>query len=103
MYSVICPSRQEFKYVLGITDHAIKYNWVYLMRERSEAFLCIKFFAEVKLRVHGCLIKHYHADGGKELISKSEITPLRNLGTTFTWSPAVTAELNGVSERKFKI
>ena len=99
---VDCPSRQEFKYILGITDRATKYTWVYPMKERSEAFLCIKFLAEVKLRVHGCSIKHYHADGGNNLISKSVINLLRNLGATFTWSPADTPALNGVSERKFK-
>ena len=54
------------------------------------------------MRVHACSIKHYHAHGVKELISKSVITLLRNLGATFTWSPADTPELNGVSERKFK-
>ena len=72
------------------------------MKESSEAFLCIKIFAEVQLRVHGCSIKHYHADGEKELITKPVITLLRNLGATFTWSTADTPELNGVSERKIK-
>ena len=76
---VNCPSRQEFKYVLGITDHATKYTWDYPMKERSEAFLCIKHFTGVMLRLHGCSFKHYHADGGNELISKSVITLLRNL------------------------
>ena len=43
------------------------------MKERSEAFLCIKSFVEVKLKAHGCSIKHFHADGGKELISQPVI------------------------------
>ena len=58
---VNCPSRQVFKNVIGIADHATKHTWVYPMKERSEAFLCIKFFAEAKLRLHECSIKHYHA------------------------------------------
>ena len=99
---VNCPSRQESKYVLGITDHATKYIWVYPMNERSEAFMYIKNFVDVKLRVHGCLIKHYYADGGRELIRKSLITLLSNLGALFTWSRADTPELSGVLEKNFK-
>ena len=99
---VIYPSRQGFKYVLKITDRATKYTWVYPMKEKSEAFMCIKIFVDVKLREHGYSIKHCHADGGKKLISKSVITLLRNLGATFSWLPADTPELNGLFERKFK-
>ena len=81
---VNCPFRQGFKYVLEITD-----PWDYPMKERSKGVLCIKNFVDVKLR---CSIKHYHVDGGKELISKSVITLLKNMGATFTWSPANTPE-----------
>ena len=73
---VNCPSRQGFKYVLGITDHATKYSWVYPMKERSEAFVHLKDFIEVKLKIYGQSMRHYHADGGKELISKAVINLL---------------------------
>ena len=47
-------------------------------------------------------MRHYHADGGAELISKQVLTILKREGTDYTWNPADTPELNATSERKFR-
>ena len=87
-----CPSRQGYRYVVAFTDHA--------MIERSEFISTFKDFNDVKLKSYGVKIRHYHADGGKELISKEVISILKLLGATYSWSPADTPELNVTSERK---
>ena len=48
----------------------------------------------VKLHALEVKIKHYHADGGKELISKAVISKLQKEGSRYTWTPADTPELN---------
>ena len=97
-----CPSRQGYRYVVAFTDHATKHSWVYPMIERSEFISTFKDFNDVKLKSYEVKIKHYHADGGKELISKEVISILKLLGATYSWSPADTPELNATSERKFR-
>ena len=47
-------------------------------------------------------IKHYHGDGGAELISKQVLELLKREGVEYTWNPADTPELNASSERKFR-
>ena len=99
---VNCPSREGYKYVVGFTDHATKRSWVYPMKERTEFVSILKDFNFVQLRKLRAEIKHYHADGGKELISKEVLGILKGIGASYSWSPTDTPELNGVSERKFK-
>ena len=48
-------------------------------------------------------MEHYHADGGKDLISKDVLAILKRIGASYTLSPTDTPELNKVSEQKFKI
>ena len=57
---------------------------------------------DIELRRHNVKIKHYHADGGAELISKQVLNLLRREGARYTWNPADTPELNSTSERKFR-
>ena len=66
------------------------------------SFVHLKDFIKVKLKIYGQSMRHYHADGGNELISKAVINLLKSIVSTFTWSPTGTPKLNGVSKRKFK-
>ena len=91
---VNCESRKEYKYVVCLLDHATKMSWVYPMKTRDEYFEKLCYFGEVELRRHNVMIKHYHADGGAELISKQVLTLLRREGSRYTWNPADTPELN---------
>ena len=99
---VNCQSREGYKYVACFTDHATKYSWVYPLRTRDEYLEKLRYFIDVELKRHGAKIKHYHADGGAELISKAVLTLLKREGSRYTWNPADTPELNATSERKFK-
>ncbi len=66
---VNCESREGYKYVVCFVDHATKYSWVYPKKTRDEYIEKLRHFIETKLRSHRSKIKHYHADGGAELIS----------------------------------
>ena len=69
-------------------DYATKYSWIYSMRKRSEFDLKFKDFILVKLKVFMVQIKHYHYDGGAELISKAVLGMLKEFGATYSWNPA---------------
>ncbi len=58
-----CESREEYKYVVSLLDHATKMSWVYPMKTRDECFEKLRYFVEVELRRHNVRIEHYHADG----------------------------------------
>ena len=70
--------------MLGITDHATKHSWMYPMKERIEAFVHLKDFIEVKMKIYGQSIRYYHANLGKELISKAVVNLLKIIGSIFT-------------------
>ena len=65
-----CESRLGYRYVAAFVDHATKYCWVYAMKQRDEFSGVISDFIHVKLKELGVSIRHYHADGGAELIKK---------------------------------
>ena len=99
---VNCPSREGFRYVVTFIDHATKMLWSYPMKKRNEFSNVLFDLIDVKLHALEVKIKHYHADGGKELISKAVITKLQTEGSRYTWTPADTPELNSTSERKWR-
>ena len=72
------------------------------MKTRDQYFEKLRYFVDVELRRHNVKIKHYHADGGAELISKQVLNLLRREGARYTWNPADTPELNATSERKVR-
>ena len=57
---------------------------------------------DVELLGLGVKIKHYHGDGGAELISKQVLKLLRRETSKYSWNSADTPELNATSERKFR-
>ena len=97
-----CPSREGFRYVVTFVDHATKMLWSYPMKKRSEFSKVFLDLIDVKLHALEVKIKHYHADGGKELISNTVISKLQKEGSRYTWTPADTPELNSTSERKWR-
>jgi hypothetical protein len=96
-----CPSRKGYRYVVQFLDHATKHSWVYPMTDRDEFIEKLRNFVDVKLRRHGAKIRHYHADGGAELISKKVLAILKREGARYTWNPAETPELNATTEQRF--
>jgi hypothetical protein len=97
-----CPSRQGYKYVATFIDHATKMIWSFPMQSRDEFYKQLVHLIDVDLHTIGVKIKHYHADGGAELISKVVIKKLQLEGSRYTWTPADTPELNSTSERKWR-
>ena len=97
-----CPSREGYLYVVQFLDHATKYAWVYPMKTIDEFIEKLRDLIDVKLKVLGAKIGHYHADGGAELISKQVLSLLKREGARYTWNPAETPELNSTSERRFR-
>ena len=99
---VNCESREGYKYVVCFVDHATKYSWVYPMKTRDEYIEKLRHLIETELHSHRAKIKHYHADGGAELISKQVLALMKREGARYTWNPADTPELNATSERNFR-
>ena len=98
------PSRDGYKYVLTLIDHASKKSFVFPLRTRSgvDILFCLKNFIEEHCRLKEIKIKHYHADGGSELICKEVLALLKEMGSSYSWTPADTPELNSTSERRFR-
>ena len=72
------------------------------MTDRDEFIEKLRDFVDGKLKSHGEKIRHYHADGGAELISKKVLAILKREGARYTWNPADTPELNATTERRFR-
>jgi hypothetical protein len=98
------PSRDGFIYVLTFTDHASKKSKSFPLINRTGDLIlfCLKEYIQTELEPQGVRLRHYHADGGGELICKIVLAELRNKGATYSWTPPDTPELNAVSERKFR-
>jgi hypothetical protein len=95
------PSREGYLYVFFIVDHASKRNWVFPMTSRhSKGVLdhLTTFLSEV-LPTHGIILRHWHSDGGAELIAKDVLSFLHKKGVTTSHSPRDTPEMNSVTER----
>ena len=64
-------------------DHATKFSWVYVMKTRDEFFSKLVHLIDVEFVGLGAKIKHYHGDGGTELINKQVLALLRREGSKF--------------------
>jgi hypothetical protein len=95
-------SREGYKFMVCFVDHATKYSWVYPMKTRDAYIEKLRHLIETKLHNHRAKIKHYHADGGAELISKQVLALMKRKGARDTWNLADTPELNSTLERKFR-
>ena len=54
------------------------------MKDRDEVIETLTDLVDVQLRLHGVKIRHYHADGGAELISKKVLAILKREGARYT-------------------
>ena len=96
-YAQIGPTQNDM--APWFHDSATKYAWLYHYqtgREKAidhlQSLVQLEFSSDTKLTA-------YHADGGKNLISKDTRDFLTANGTTFTWSPAYKQAMNGSAER----
>ena len=95
------PSREGYCYVLFIVDHASKMSWVFPMvtREASVVITHLQTFMSDTLPSLNVSLKHFHTDGGAELIAKEVLQMLHSYGVTTTHYPRDTPQMNSVTER----
>ncbi|KAL0406022.1 UNVERIFIED_CONTAM: Transposon Ty2-B Gag-Pol polyprotein [Sesamum latifolium] len=94
------PARGGFSYFITFTDDHSRYDYVYLMRYKSEAF---ERFKEYRLEVENQTnrkIKALRSDRGGEYLSDEFINYLKENGILSQWTPPGTPQLNGVAERR---
>ncbi|KAL0293467.1 UNVERIFIED_CONTAM: Retrovirus-related Pol polyprotein from transposon TNT 1-94 [Sesamum radiatum] len=105
VYTDVCgplsiPARGGFSYFITFTDDHSRYDYVYLMRYKSEAF---GRFKEYKLEVENQTnrkIKALRSDRGGEYLSGEFIHYLKENGILSQWTPPGMPQLNGVAERR---
>ncbi|KAL0411234.1 UNVERIFIED_CONTAM: Transposon Ty2-GR1 Gag-Pol polyprotein [Sesamum latifolium] len=94
------PSRGGFSYFITFTNDHSRYDYVYLMRYKSEAF---GRFKEYRLEVENQTnrkIKALRSDRGGEYLSGEFIDYLKENGILSQWTPPGMPQLNGVAERR---
>ena len=74
------PSREGYYYVLFLIDHAPKKSFVFpLTRRDSGSILAyIKVWVNETLPSYGITLRHFHSDGGAELVSTVVLTFLHS-------------------------
>mmetsp|Transcript_17126 Transcript_17126/g.25690 ORF Transcript_17126/g.25690 Transcript_17126/m.25690 type:complete len:957 (-) Transcript_17126:181-3051(-) len=91
------------RYVLGIADVASRYQWDSYGTTRDENFVIQSIQKVVTyLRSRGKRLQHYHADGGKELVSRKVLEYLQYIGATWTFNAPYTPEDNPFQERPWR-
>ena len=96
-YAQVGPTQHNMAH--WFHDSATKYAWLYhyqsgqvLAIDHLKSLIASDFSGDTKMIA-------YHADGGKNLISKDTRDLLTTNGTTYTWSPAYKQSMNGSAER----
>ncbi|KAL0433623.1 UNVERIFIED_CONTAM: Transposon Ty2-B Gag-Pol polyprotein [Sesamum latifolium] len=98
--SLNTPVRGEYSYFITFTDDHSRYDYVYLMRYKSEAF---GRFKEFKLEVENQTdrkIKTLWLDRGGEYLSGDFIDYLKENEIFSQWTPPEMPQLNGMVERR---
>jgi hypothetical protein len=98
------PSRDGYKYVLLLVDHASKYVFVSPLSNREAVNVnhALNYFLSDVAPALGIEVKHFHSDGGAELVGKLILGNLHARGVTTSHSPRDTPEMNSIAERKIK-
>ncbi|KAL0420309.1 UNVERIFIED_CONTAM: Retrovirus-related Pol polyprotein from transposon RE2 [Sesamum latifolium] len=94
------PAKRGYSYFITFTDDHSRFDYVYLIRYKSEAF---GRFKEHRLQVENetdTKIKTLLSDRGGEYLSGEFIDYLKEDGILSQWIPPGTPQLNGVAERR---
>ena len=78
------PSRKGYQYVFFIVDHATKMCWVYPRKTRESKFILshLTTFVNEVLPSLNMRLRHFHSDGGAELVAADVLTFLHKSGIT---------------------
>lgn len=95
------PSREGYAYVFFIVDHGSKKSWAYPLKTRESKFILshLQVFVTEILPSLNIRLKHFHSDGGAELIAAEVLSFLHSAGVTTSHSPRDTPQMNSVTER----
>ena len=95
------PSREGYQYVFFIVDHATKICWVYPLKTRESKFILshLTTFVNEVLPSLNIRLRHFHSDGGAELVAADVLTFLHKSGVTTSHSPRDTPQMNSITER----
>jgi hypothetical protein len=88
------------RYFITFTDDYSRKTWVYLMKEKSEAFEIFKNFKVLVENESGCMILSLRTDRGGEYTSNEFNEFCKVHGVKRQLTAAYTPQQNGVSERK---
>ncbi|KAK4386118.1 Retrovirus-related Pol polyprotein from transposon TNT 1-94 [Sesamum angolense] len=105
IYTDVCgplntQARGGFSYFIIFTDDHSRYDYVYLMRYKSEAFVRFKEFRLEVENQTGRKIKTLRSDRSGEYLSGEFIDYLKENGIVSQWTPRGTPQLNGVAEKR---
>ena len=89
-----------YVYFVTFTDDLSRYDYVYLMKYKSEVFEKVKEFKAEVENQKGKSIKILRSDQGGEYLSTEFIDYLKECGIVSQLTPPNTPQLNGVAERK---
>ena len=93
-------ARGGFRYFITFTDDLSRYGYVYLMRHKSDSFEMFKRYRNEVEKQTRKEIKILRSDRGGEYLSSEFLTYLEENGILSQWTPPMTPQLNGVSERR---
>ena len=95
------PSREGYQYVFFIVDHATKMCWVYPLKTRVSKYILAHLSTFVNKVLPFLLIhlRHFHSDGGAELVAADVLTFIHKSGVTTSHSPRDTPQMNSITER----
>ncbi|KAK8554259.1 hypothetical protein V6N12_031225 [Hibiscus sabdariffa] len=93
-------ARGGFQYFITFTDDFSRYEYIYLMRHKSEALEKFKEFKNEVQNQHGKSIKALRSDRGGEYLSQDFEELLKECGIVSQLTPPGTPQWNEVSERR---
>ncbi|KAJ9539041.1 hypothetical protein OSB04_031774 [Centaurea solstitialis] len=93
-------AREGYRYFISFTDDFSRYGYVYLIRQKSEAFERFKEFQNEVQNQLDRKIKFLRSDRGGEYQSQEFDNHLMECGIVSQLTPPYTPQMNGVSERR---
>ena len=98
------PSRERYRYVLILVDHASKYRWVYPLESRDDGSVLenLMKFLDKDFPAFGVKLQYIHSDGGADLVSDEILTVLHQRGISTSHTPRDTPEMNSTVERRLR-
>ena len=93
-------ARGGYRYFLTFTDDLSRYEYIYLMKHKSETFQKVKEFQSEVENHHNKKIKFLRSDRGREYLSYEFGPHLKQCEIVLQLTPPGTPQRNGVSEHR---